>query len=320
MSNDSYDSNSQKISRYCKQVVLKAMDRVRSNMRGSDRLRFGSVVENVNTEKDAENLTKGIDQETEQLIIDSIKKKFSKLRDVNRFTIFSEELGVSHYCKNEEEAESKSDLVIFIDPIDGTEFIESLQGGWCLLAVYSLRERRVIAAVAGDIFLNRLYWASEGEPAECLDFVTHSWFKLDGGPNPSKTVAGSRVNFLTTKVERYLAVAGKEKLLNAIRKDGGRINLAWGSNMLIQVAAGYADAAVEFLKGFAAYDILPGLYLAERAGLTVLDLDGNPVRSDQLDVPEILAAYEKDSQSPLRTRFVAAKRPELAEEIVELLR
>ena len=38
---------------------------------------------------------------------------------------------------------------------------------------------RTIAAVAGDIFLDRLYWAGSGV-AECIDFATHSWFKLDG--------------------------------------------------------------------------------------------------------------------------------------------
>jgi hypothetical protein len=70
--------------------------------------------------------------------------------------------------------------VVFIDPIDGTEFVEALQGGWSLIAVYDRRINDVIAVVAGDIFLDRIYWASHSGYAECLDFITHSWFRLDG--------------------------------------------------------------------------------------------------------------------------------------------
>ena len=47
-------------------------------------------------------------------------------------------------------------------------------------------------------------------------------------------------------------------MLDALREADGRVNLSWGSNTIIQVTAGYADVAIEFAKGFATYDILPG--------------------------------------------------------------
>jgi len=231
--------------------------------------------------------------------------------------VFSEERGIVTYPESLDPDDAK--WVAFIDPVDGTEFIENLQGGWCLLALYNRAQDRVEAAVAGDIFLNRLYWASHNGPAECIDFVTHSWFKLDGGPEPRTSVAGARINFLTTKVDRFLAVAGRKRLLDAMKVGDGRINLSWGSNTIIQVAAGYADAAVEFDKGFATYDILPGLFIGEKAGLTILDLDGNRLTS-RIDIPSVFSAWRKDSKKPKRTKFVAAKEPELAYEIVELLR
>jgi glycosyltransferase involved in cell wall biosynthesis len=40
------------------------------------------------------------------------------------------------------------------------------------------------------------------------------------------------------------------------------------------VAAGYADVAIEFAKGFATYDILAGFYIGLKSGLTILDLSG----------------------------------------------
>jgi myo-inositol-1(or 4)-monophosphatase len=262
------------------------------------------------------NLTKGIDRDAENLIVDALRKKFAKLPGMESFTVFSEELGIRSFP--EAGHEDESEWIVFIDPIDGTEFIESLQGGWALLAVYNRKWNEVVAAVAGDIFLNRLYWGMKGGVPECLDLVTHSWFKLDGGPNRKTSLAGARVNFLTTKVSRYLSVAGQARLLAAIDKADGRINLSWGSNMIIQVAAGYADAAVEFTKGFATYDVLPGLYLGEQAGLTILDLQGNPVTST-LDVRAVFEAYRKNPAKPARTAFIAAKEPALAHEIVGLL-
>ena len=90
---------------------------------------------------------------------------------------------------------------------------------------------------------------------------------------------------LTTKVERYRALADQTALMNALHTADARVNLSWGSNTIIQVAAGYADVAVEFAKGFAPYDILPGLYIGLKTGLTIVDLSGNPITS-KLDLGE----------------------------------
>ena len=89
------------------------------------------------------------------------------------------------------------------------------------------------------------------------------------------------------KVSRFRSVASQQKLLNAIEEQDGRINLSWGSNMIIQVAAGYADAAVEFTKGFATYDVLPGLFIGLKSGLTILDpRSGQPIEC-KLDIDDV---------------------------------
>ena len=305
------------ILRYSRQTVLKAMDKVRTSMRGSERLAMKNIVANTDTQKSELNLTKAIDKETEDLMLSSLTKKFSKISKFGGFTIFSEELGIQTFPEGE--SENNSRWVIFMDPIDGTEFAENLQGGWCLLGVYDRQLDQVVAVVAGDIFLDRLYWASHSSEAEALDFITHSWFKLDGGPNPKSNLAGARVNVLTTKVDRFLSVAQQESLLSEIKKSDGRLNLSWGSNLIIQVAAGYADVGLEFTKGFATYDILPGLFLAEKAGLTLLDLEGNPLTS-RLNIDSIFETYKKNPQNPERTSFVVAKNPRLARQVVELLK
>lgn len=307
----------QRILRYCRQVIMKTMDHVRSRMRQDSLPAMRRCIANPHVEKSDDNLTKAIDREAEDMIVDAVRCKFAKLPGVKAYTVFSEELGIQTFPEGA--AESEADLVVFIDPIDGTEFVEALQGGWSLMAVYDRRVDDVVAAVAGDIFLDRLYWASQSGYPECLDFITHSWFRLDGGTEPKDSLIGARVNVLTTKVDRYRALSEQTELMNAIREGNGRVNLSWGSNTIIQVAAGYADVAVEFAKGFATYDILAGFYIGLKAGLTIIDLHGDPVTS-RLDIDEVFAAYRQDSKHPKRTPFVAAKEPRLAEQVVKLLR
>ena len=184
--------------------------------------------------------------------------------------------------------------------------------------MYDRLADEVIAAVAGDIFLDRICWASKSGYPEGLDFITHAWFRLDGGPTPKTSLQGARINVLTTKVDRYQALAGQTTLLDALREADGRVNLSWGSNTIIQVAAGYADVAIEFAKGFATYDILPGLYIGLKTGLTIVDLSGNPITS-KLDLEDIMATFRRDPQHPKRLPFIAAKEPTLAQQVLKLL-
>jgi fructose-1,6-bisphosphatase/inositol monophosphatase family enzyme len=311
-----FDVN-QGILRYCRQIILEAMDYVRSCLRHDNLLEMRGLVKNTYIQKSEQNPTKTIDREAEDLILKLLRRKFAKLPEAMSYTVFSEDLGIKTFPANV--PENESDLVIFIDPVDGTEFAESLQGGWALMSVYDRRMDDVVATVAGDIFLDRLYWASRSGYAECIDFITHSWFRLDGGPEPKKSLQGARVNVLTTKVDRYQALAGQTELMNAIRKADGRVNLSWGSNTIIQVAAGYADVAVEFAKGFATYDFLPGLYIGLKSGLTVIGLDGKPI-SSKLNLNEILATFHRDPKQAKRVPFIAAKEPALAEQVLKLLK
>jgi len=303
--------------RYCRQVVLKTMLMVRGSMRGSQRLRLAEASAQLRVDKSPENPTRRIDEDAEDLIVSALVKKFAKLPGLGAFTVFGEESGIRTFP--DAALEREADLVVFVDGIDGTEFVERQQGGWCLLAVYDRREDEMLAAVAGDIFLDRLFWAGRSAEAEALDFITHSWFRLDGGANPRRDLTGACINVLSTKASRFRAVAQKVSLLDAVEAAGGRINLAWGSNMILQVAAGYADAAVEFARGFSSYDLLPGLFIGERAGLTILDLEGRPI-STRLDLDRLFHAYRRDPRHPERTTFVAAKHPGLAQRLVRLLR
>lgn len=304
--------------RYTRQVVMRAMESTRHAMRGSQRFAMQATVAEISERKAEENPTKRIDEAIEADIISQLQKKYSRIPGLPPYAIFSEEHGIVEVG----DGSNRHGFVVFIDPVDGTEFAESLQGGWCLLSFYDRVRRRAVGAVAGDIFLDRLFWTpDEFGRATGLDFITHSEFHLDGGASRRRsTLQKARINVLTTKPGRYMALAKQETLMEALRENDVRINLSWGSNTLIQVAAGYADAAVEFARGFAAYDVLPGLLLCRAAGVCLLDLNGRDIDVDAaIDVDAIFEQFRRDPKHPARLPFVAATTRAVAERLVTLL-
>jgi len=102
-------------------------------------------VKNTHLEKSELNATKAIDLEAETLILETLQFKFAKLPGVKAYTVFSEELGIQTFPTGASEADA--DLVVFVDPIDGTEFAETLQAGWSLLAVYDQTTAAKIKAI-----------------------------------------------------------------------------------------------------------------------------------------------------------------------------
>ncbi|MEU7144609.1 inositol monophosphatase family protein [Nocardia sp. NPDC046473] len=89
-----------------------------------------------------------------------------------------------------------------------------------------------------------------------------------------------------------------------------------GSIGLCHVAAGFTDAMVEFAKGFAIWDLLPGHYILHAAGGIVTDLRGMPIP----------LGYELGSMADInhamsgRRKFIAAGNADLADQLRATLR
>jgi fructose-1,6-bisphosphatase/inositol monophosphatase family enzyme len=114
-------------SRCSRQIVLETMDHVRGTMRSENRLSLTRAVADPQLQKSAQNLTKAVDRDAEDLILDGLQQKFPKLPAVKAYTVFSEELGIKTFPEGA--SGSEANLVVFIEPIDGKEIIKSLQCG-----------------------------------------------------------------------------------------------------------------------------------------------------------------------------------------------
>ena len=102
----------QQVLRYCRQIIMKAMDHVRGAMRGENRLHLKRAVADPLLHKSPQNLTKAVDRDAEDLILEALQEKFSKLPRVKAYTVFSEELGIKTFPEGA--SESEANLVVFM--------------------------------------------------------------------------------------------------------------------------------------------------------------------------------------------------------------
>jgi myo-inositol-1(or 4)-monophosphatase len=181
-----------------------------------------------------------------------------------------------------------------------------------------------VAAVVGDIYHHvQLYLAARHEDGtDRASLVTR-----DGDSHPMHCGATTELsralvtNYLMRPAERFRPLAEQTGLLTALSgpaNDGasrGRIGVDFGSVSLCHVAAGFADATVEFAKGFAIWDLAPGHYILHAAGGTSITLNGDPLSLDHgltglTDIAEAMTP---------RQTFIAAATPQLARQILGTL-
>jgi len=77
----------QLVLRYCRQIIMKTMDHVRGAMRGQNRLHLKQAVADPQLHKSAQNLTKAVDRDAEDLILDGLQQEFAKLPGVKAYTV-----------------------------------------------------------------------------------------------------------------------------------------------------------------------------------------------------------------------------------------
>jgi myo-inositol-1(or 4)-monophosphatase len=224
------------------------------------------------------------------------------------------------------------DLVAIVDPLDTSELAVRAINGYTHLLIYSRSQCAPVAAAIGDFFHEiHLYTAARAGEQTAAHLHTRA-----GDIRPIKiraTPAAGRLlvtNYNMRPTERFLPLAeqrdliegltnglGRDEAGNGPTGDVSRIGVDFGSIGLCHVATNATDAFVEFAKGFALWDLLPGQFILEAAGGVVCGLDGH-------SLPWPTDAFN-DAQSmrqalATRQKFVAANSIELAHAIAQLIR
>jgi myo-inositol-1(or 4)-monophosphatase len=216
--------------------------------------------------------------------------------------------------------EADPDLCVLVDPLDTSELAVRGLYGYTHIMVYSRARARPVVAVVGDIFHHvQIYLAALDTTGNDRAFM----ITADGAehildqPSPATLSDALVTNYMMRPEQRFQPLARQQKFMHALSaksvdgKTRGRIGVDFGSVGLCHVAAGFSDAMIEFAKGFAIWDLLPGHYILHAAGGTVTDLHGIPITLD----------YDLNSMTNInramsrRQKFIAAGNANLAEEI-----
>jgi fructose-1,6-bisphosphatase/inositol monophosphatase family enzyme len=276
--------------------------------------------------KSPEDRTKAIDQAAEKAIQDYLHDQLGG-EGARPYYLVSEELGATKVVEPEVPVEDRgtTDLIIFVDPVDGTDTLIRGMDGAVLLAFYHRNEKKVLAAVVGEVRDPALYYASDSEEGAFRQPLDGDW--NDSGdperlqPAPTQRLKEAHVACLINKRERFWPLARQQDELVDALGQGGRLYSLGGSLSLTRVAAGQLDAAVEFAKGFRDPDGLPGYYLCAKAGAILTDLDGEPFFGKDFAID--LGFSGSDVRARLenleRRQFIAASTRELLEEILTLI-
>ena len=232
--------------------------------------------------------------------------------------------------------------VIVVDPADDSAAMSLGLAGTVLLSAY-LKGYGWVAAVACDFVRMRLFSRVTGKAAHALQLKFSSSDTLpfpgdmpppadedpsgaivDIGSSGRKSVRGATVCIYLGKADRIQSAAAGGATLLA-KANFKSIHSYGGSRGPLLVAEGSLDAAIEYTKGFKRLDLIPGIFIAEGAGCTVLLPGRNGRLQADFGRDELMEALFETSigREKLieegRQRFIVAASSALADQIANQL-
>jgi fructose-1,6-bisphosphatase/inositol monophosphatase family enzyme len=207
-------------------------------------------------------------------------------------------------------------LVALLDMVDGTDLLARGLSNWCSAMIFYQRGRILAAFI--------------GVPQEGVYFATHktrrAFKKPPGragimpvrGPNHRARLNGASLCYYGQKLKNFLAVTeheGLRRALEALRsaKPGPRIyNLAGNPMMMRLIDGNVRMDAVFDIEGQLPHDVIPGAYIAQRAGATLRDLNGKDI--------DLARSLLKPAHNDSELKYVLAASKTLCSELVRIMR
>lgn len=257
--------------------------------------------------KPKNNPSRVFDRLAEETFADFIKPKF-----VEPLTVMGEEDEElpkanfhNHRC-----------TVFLIDAVDGSDLVMADVGNWCSAAVcFSPPLHKILLAVIAHADGKR-YWAT----------VNYSAAYVERPIIPSKSkqqTEREQIELRTNEKVRSLSVAKVcyygQKGTNILVPDGqfctalgdlGRIYNLAGNPMMARLAEGRIDAVFD-LRGQYAHDVVPGAYIALKAGASMCTPEKEPI--------DEVCLFKKLLRPSQKIRYILAGTSELCDELCSRL-
>jgi len=219
---------------------------------------------------------------------------------------------------------------VLVDALDGSDLYERNLGNWCTAATFFTPNnppgKRIRAAIAG-LPDGSIYSATDSSDAVQVARKPKSPAERIRGMSRVQDIKDASLCFYGQKVGNFLAASKSPMWAPLLARDkaerrqnrrgiGFRVYNLAGIPMIIKMIDKVAtqgagiDAVVDF-KGQKAHDIVPGAFLALKAGAHVSDPSGTPITIRRLE--ELLLKPNTET-----LRYIIAVSKKLRDNIVEL--
>lgn len=264
--------------------------------------------------KDPNNRTLGIDEHGRNVALRELALNFQ-----DRVKVYGEE---EKNTPGKRFAELNK-VVAVIDPVDGTDLLARDFSNWVSAMIFFIpKQRKILCAVVGHAS-GDIYYASEKGAFVRPRFVEgkrNRDRKLKREAKKDVPLCEASVCFYGQKPKSFLAIAQHKNFVGAMeqfqrrmtapgkKKEelGVRIYNFGGNPMMVKIPSGAVDAVFS-LGSTELHDVMPGAYIAHRAGAVLTDLNGN-------DIDPVTALVEN---KPLR--YILSGSRKLATELKDLL-
>ncbi len=215
-------------------------------------------------------------------------------------------------------------LVALVDMIDGTDLLERGLSNWCSAMVFYHPPQQQIAAAFVGLPGDGIYFATKDpERPRKYRYRDDPQVVPVTGPSNVQSVENSAIAFYGQKLSAFSSVASNCRFLAYLdalqhkcstqRKEfKTRIYNLAGNPIAMRLIDGHSRIDAIFdLNGQAPHDMVPGAFIARKAGAALCDLEGNPI-----DLGQIL---QRPAAPKSRVRYILASTEELSLELRQCL-
>jgi fructose-1,6-bisphosphatase/inositol monophosphatase family enzyme len=254
------------------------------------------------------------------LAIDLFAERLAAVELGRRLELFDPVIYGEESLRNQDlDLTGEERLTILLDTLDGSDLFRLGLGNWCSAAVLFVpASKRIVGAFVGVPEGFIYYWTPLDPRPFRYDLLTGRTAAVSG-PSMTRNLADAAVAFYGQKIASLCSNAGpltheNNAELRAKGLDLRVYNLAGIPAMVrtVDLAFGKRIDAVFELRGQYPHDVVAGAVIAQQAGATLVDLNGEPL--------DIAAALMRPADPTGKMRYILAATPELARDLLDHLR
>jgi fructose-1,6-bisphosphatase/inositol monophosphatase family enzyme len=185
---------------------------------------------------------------------------------------------------------------VLLDMVDGTDLVEMGLNLWCsAVVIFDRVNAKILGSVVG-LPSGHIYHAREGQEGGRVRIEGEDYL-LEGCSNIT-AIKHARIAFYGQKAKNFMSVAGNagfRRALTQVEKDTNatcRVYDFAGNPMMVKLAnrkkddvgvsiVGDIDAVFDLL-GQQMHDVVPGAYIAKKAGAFMCDIQGDELTFEEL--------------------------------------